>query len=212
MTAEVNSAAAACPHAAAAGATAADGSKKENCGFGSQMMHIAQHAAAGGAWEITGSIPSKSNPLSSDREVSSIPKSDFTPEHQSTTQSYWEYPSEDMYYKAMKRKGWSPEAEQMKTIVAIHNTVNEQSWREVLQWEAMDGAEATQPPKLKRFIGRPSDFSPKARLLNAIGWYVGVSLAILNSTLLTRTPIGRSCHSIATIGLSSARTARKCGT
>jgi cytochrome c heme-lyase len=36
----------------------------------------------------------------------------------------------------MKRKGWDPEAEQMKTIVAIHNTVNEQSWTEVLRWES----------------------------------------------------------------------------
>lgn len=203
MTAEVNSPAAACPHAGGA-SPASKKPSEESCGFGSQMMNIARHAAAGGEWEVTGSVRNAER-LSQDRQVSSIPKSDFTPMHQSSSNPYWEYPSEDMYFKAMQRKGWDPEATQMKTIVAIHNTVNEQSWREVLQWEAMhayvlmawslmrrwmllanvsfmllmssSGQQA--PPKLKKFIGRPKDFSPKARFLNLVGWYNLFSHAML---------------------------------
>lgn len=138
MTADVNAAAAAagCPHHADAKAT--DTSKKtdsktESCGFNSQMMAAAQHA---GGWSVSTDSATIESRLSKTRVVSSIPKSDYTPVHQQEAGGKWEYPSEEMYFKAMKRKGWDPEAEQMKTIVAIHNTVNEQSWLEVSKWEA----------------------------------------------------------------------------
>ncbi|TMW56791.1 hypothetical protein Poli38472_006801 [Pythium oligandrum] len=169
MTADVNAAAAACPHAAGANKPKKANGEDKSCGFGSQMMDIARHAANGGSWEVTGSDVDLPR-LSKDREVSSIPKSDFTPAHQTGSQNKWEYPSEEMYYKAMQRKGWDPEASQMKTIVAIHNSVNEQSWREVRKWESFHPA--SEEPKLKRFIGRPTDFSPKARLMNMLGWSV----------------------------------------
>lgn len=139
MTADVNAAAAAgCPHHVDAKTKATDTSKKtdskpESCGFNSQMMAAAQHA---GGWSVTTDSTTIESRLSKTRVVSSIPKSDYTPAHQQEVGGKWEYPSEEMYFKAMKRKGWDPEAEQMKTIVAIHNTVNEQSWLEVLKWEA----------------------------------------------------------------------------
>ena len=60
----------------------------------------------------------------------------------------------------------------MDTVVAIHNTVNERAWQHVLMWEALHKCECTQP-KLKKFQGRPSDYSPKARLLN---WLVSTGV------------------------------------
>lgn len=138
MTAEVNSVAAAdrCPvnhqgkgkHKPGSKSEAA---KDESCGFNAEMMRVAQHSAG---WTVNASAFDPR--LSKSRVVSSIPKGDFTPAHQSGATSHWEYPSEDMYFKAMQRKGWDPEAGQMKTIVAIHNTINEQSWQEVLKWES----------------------------------------------------------------------------
>ena len=41
------------------------------------------------------------------------------------------YPSEQMFYNAMKRKGWSPSEHDMQSVVAIHNGVNERAWSEV---------------------------------------------------------------------------------
>lgn len=53
----------------------------------------------------------------------------------------------------------------MGAIIAIHNTVNERAWREVLNWEKMHCKECDDP-SLKRFRGRPNDYSPKSRILN----------------------------------------------
>ncbi|TYZ69011.1 hypothetical protein PybrP1_011251 [[Pythium] brassicae (nom. inval.)] len=171
MTAEVNSAAAAvgCPHhAAAAKSQEPSGAKSDTpCGFSAQMMAAAQQTGdKSRGFRVHDSEPR----LSTARAVSSIPKSDFTPAHQSAAAGHWEYPSEEMYFRAMQRKGWDPDAEQMKTIVAIHNTVNEQSWNEVMKWEALHPSQA--PPKLKRFIGKPTEYSPKARMMNLFGWSV----------------------------------------
>jgi hypothetical protein len=34
-----------------------------------------------------------------------------------------------------------------------------------------DGSTRSQePPKLKRFMGKPTEYSPKARIMNALGW------------------------------------------
>lgn len=49
----------------------------------------------------------------------------------------WEYPSPQMFYNAMKRKGWKPEERDMSTVVAIHNQVNETAWRAVMEWERL---------------------------------------------------------------------------
>ncbi|KAF1323441.1 Cytochrome c1 heme lyase, partial [Globisporangium splendens] len=179
MTAEVNSAAAAagCPHhqphassSNAANAKTTSGATDKDdtaCGFSSQMMAAAQHA---GGWRVATDSAAVEAHLSQERVVSSIPKSDFTPAHQSGERNHWEYPSEAMYFNAMKRKGWDPEAEQMKTIVAIHNTVNEQSWAEVLRWESFHPSKDA--PRLKRFIGKPTEYSPKARAMHLLGWSV----------------------------------------
>jgi Cytochrome c/c1 heme lyase len=65
-----------------------------------------------------------------------LPGTDALPTHQQQAGSVWLYPSEQMFYNAMARKGWDPDEQDMRSIVKIHNTVNEQAWRLVLQYEA----------------------------------------------------------------------------
>jgi cytochrome c heme-lyase len=62
-------------------------------------------------------------------------------------------------------QGWQPEASDMKTVVGIHNSVNERAWSKVQTWEQLHCAEC-EFPRLKRFKGKPNELSPKARLLN----------------------------------------------
>ncbi len=45
----------------------------------------------------------------------------------------WKYPSPQMFYTAMKRKGWQPKEEDMDVVVAIHNTVNERVWHHIMR-------------------------------------------------------------------------------
>jgi len=93
-------------------------------------------------------------PLSIDRVQSSIPKSEG--------EEKWVYPSPQMFFNAMKRKGYEPQETDMNIIVAIHNEVNERCWRSVLQWESLHIRQCPDV-KLVRFRGRPDELTPKAR-------------------------------------------------
>lgn len=116
-------------------------------------------------------LPSQRVKLSTERQVSSILKSDFTPKHQPQGSEKWVYPSEQQYFNAMKAKGFNPQEQDVSIILAIHNAVNEQGWTQVLDWEKRyGGCSDAQPPRLKRFMGRPKDMSPKARLLWLMGY------------------------------------------
>ena len=77
--------------------------------------------------------------LPTDRAVSSIPKADFNPAHQDPTSQTWQYPSPQMFYNAMQRKGWKPQEDDMPLVVKIHNTVNERTWSQVMEWERLAG-------------------------------------------------------------------------
>ena len=139
--------------------------------------------------------PEQTVEFSITRTLSGIPKSDYTPSHQPHTQTQpavsasasasaslhdkWVYPSEQQYYNAMKKKGYNPPEKDIGAILAIHNHVNESSWEKILEWEAFRGENGTS--KLKRFEGRPTDLSPKARFMSFFGisppfdrhdWYV----------------------------------------
>lgn len=48
----------------------------------------------------------------------------------------WVYPSEKMFFEAMKRKGYDAREVDMKTVVPIHNAVNERAWQQIKEWEA----------------------------------------------------------------------------
>lgn len=105
--------------------------------------------------------------LSTSREVSSIPNVDVFPDHQIVTgeekKERWVYPSEQQYYNAIKKKGYVYEEAVIPTVLAIHNHVNEVGWGQVREWESLRG---NYKPKLKYFVGRPGDFTPKAYFLN----------------------------------------------
>lgn len=86
--------------------------------------------------------------LSAERETSSIPRtgsegsnSEHAPSTDAKSPGRWIYPSEEMFFNAMKRKEWDPKAEDMRTIVPIHNAVNERAWKEIQEWEAGRGSE-----------------------------------------------------------------------
>ncbi|KAL1629177.1 Cytochrome c1 heme lyase [Neofusicoccum ribis] len=98
--------------------------------------------------------------LRQEREVSSIPRA--VPGEQGTAATdagrksnggegearrdeatgNWVYPSEEMFFNAMKRKKFDPRVEDMRSIVPIHNAVNERAWREIKAWEQGRGAES----------------------------------------------------------------------
>lgn len=96
--------------------------------------------------------------LATDREVSSIPRAlpgVNTAGNESTKPANnekdtghdeksgnWIYPSEKMFFDAMKRKSYDPQETDMRTIVPIHNAVNERAWHEIKQWEKGRGADA----------------------------------------------------------------------
>ena len=114
----------------------------------------------------------QSGKLSKDRVSSSIPISERNkdlPEHQRGATGTWRYPSEQMFYNAIVRKGWTPEEGDMSNVISIHNAVNERCWEEVLKWERLHAGECD-CPKLLKFRGRPRDYSPKARFLNFLGF------------------------------------------
>lgn len=119
--------------------------------------------------------PGQRAPLPTDRVASSIPTVDAAdlPGHQAdgnTPPKTWLYPSPQMFFNAMRRKGWTPDEADMPSVVAIHNAVNERAWADVVAWEARAAGRKCGGPRLVRFEGRPRDVSPKARLLNMLGY------------------------------------------
>jgi cytochrome c heme-lyase len=111
--------------------------------------------------------PDQRLPLSTHRASSSIQRgeTDETPHHQQSAEasaaSNWVYPSEQQVFNAMKRKGWKGvEEESIPSFLQIHNSVNERSWRQLLEWES------TEDIQLVSFKGRPNDLTPKAWILS----------------------------------------------
>ena len=118
--------------------------------------------------------PGQTKILSTERVKSTIPKSDggtgksedssdvSSKNGDDTEDVVWEYPSPQMFYNAMKRKGYAPQETDMATVVQIHNAVNEQTWRQVMRWEQRY-CDTCPTPKLLKFQGRPKDLSPKVQ-------------------------------------------------
>ena len=102
-------------------------------------------------------------PLNTGRVKSPIPKGGTEDDDSNET---WTYPSEQMFFNALKRKGKGSDAEEedMSTIIAIHNNMNERTWNRVLEFEKTFHCADCPTPKLLKFIGRPHDLSLKARL------------------------------------------------
>ncbi|KAF9543016.1 Cytochrome c1 heme lyase [Mortierella hygrophila] len=139
-------------------------------------------------------IASQRRDLDTEREISSIPKAAnspdpygdskkkaagegssgsgsgaHAPDPDSDQGEVWIYPSEQMFFNAMKRKNWSPREEDMKFVVPIHNMVNEMAWKHILRWEKQM-ENTCGGPKLVKFEGKPKEITPKARIRSWMGY------------------------------------------
>ncbi|KAK8134149.1 cytochrome c-type heme lyase [Apiospora sp. TS-2023a] len=83
----------------------------------------------------------------------------------------WVYPSEKMFFEAMKRKGHDPQSADMRTVVPIHNAVNERAWAEIKKWEGpwVEGTSCG-GPRLHSFSGLSTKLSPRARFNTLLGY------------------------------------------
>ncbi|XP_068985327.1 holocytochrome c-type synthase [Bombus flavifrons] len=111
--------------------------------------------------------PDQPFPLPTERQVSSIPKAVGEGE-------FWVYPSQQMFWNAMLRKGWRWQKDDitpkdMDDIIKIHNANNELAWQEVLKWEALHARECC-TPKLRSFGGKAKQYSPRARIRYWLGY------------------------------------------
>ncbi|TQS33805.1 hypothetical protein Golomagni_05838 [Golovinomyces magnicellulatus] len=132
--------------------------------------------------------PNQKVKLPTSREESTIPKG--------TGDGTWEYPSPQQMYNALLRKGYSDtDVTAVESMVSVHNFLNEGAWAEIVGWEERfakglyhgwqvckrgeahvpeeldrkwDGKEVE--PSLLRFQGRPKDMTPKAAMLQVLGW------------------------------------------
>lgn len=83
----------------------------------------------------------------------------------------WVYPSEKMFFDAMKRKGYDARVADMKTVVPIHNAVNERAWKEILDWEKPYLADSKcGGPKLESFANKMDRMTPTARINTIFGY------------------------------------------
>ncbi|RYP69320.1 hypothetical protein DL770_008263 [Monosporascus sp. CRB-9-2] len=83
----------------------------------------------------------------------------------------WIYPSERMFFEAMRRKGHDPRAPDMRAVVPIHNAVNERAWAEIKAWEGpwVQGTSCS-GPRLDSFSGLAGRMSPRARVNGLLGY------------------------------------------
>ncbi|KAF1814515.1 cytochrome c and c1 heme-lyase [Eremomyces bilateralis CBS 781.70] len=131
---------------------------------------------------ILSQLPSPHPKLGSTREVSTIPRGESSPSQGSYPSNHeiesgidksgkWIYPSEKMFFDAMKRKEHDPRAEDMRAVVPIHNAVNERAWKEIIAWEKGQGAEnRCGGPKLLSFSGMSTQLTPRARFNTLLGY------------------------------------------
>jgi cytochrome c heme-lyase len=125
--------------------------------------------------------------LPTEREPSTIPKG--------TGDGNWEYPSPQQMYNALLRKGFTDtDATAVESMVSVHNFLNEGAWAEIVEWErrfsrglgngwemckrgeagSMAGSELgvnegeVPQPSLMRFMGRPTDMTPKAAMIQVM--------------------------------------------
>ncbi|KAL8708688.1 MAG: hypothetical protein Q9225_007568 [Loekoesia sp. 1 TL-2023] len=128
------------------------------------------------------------HPLGTARVTSTIPRADMapstttpdprslpSPEGSEQNSGNWIYPSEKMFFDAMKRKSFSPKEEDMSAIVPIHNAVNERAWSMIKEWESSSPRlkalnASCGGPKLRSFSGDASKLSPKARVMGWLGY------------------------------------------
>jgi cytochrome c heme-lyase len=159
-----------------------------------RLPPTARYSLDSGLWVLpdspTSQPPPSQSALDSQREISSIPRSLQTGQGKALNAAEraalpsnaekdtghdeasgnWIYPSQEMFFNAMKRKGHEAQAQDMSSVVPIHNAVNERAWAEIKKWEEGQGSEACGGPKLVSFAGDSKALTPKARWNNFIGY------------------------------------------
>ncbi|ORZ12732.1 cytochrome c/c1 heme lyase-domain-containing protein [Absidia repens] len=128
-----------------------EGCASDTMNTSNYMPHISQQA-----------LPDQKGHLGKHREISTIPRAN-------SEENLWVYPSEQMFFNAMRRKNWNPDESDMPVVVPIHNAVNEQAWQKILEWERLHVTECQQP-KLLKFQGKPKEITPKARIRSWLGY------------------------------------------
>ena len=112
--------------------------------------------------------PLQKESLSKERVQSNIPKG-------GASDQTWTYPSPQMFYNSLARKNklGNTEESEIESVVALHNNMNEKTWSKVVEWEAVLDPEGSEKggSKLLKFLGRPSDLSPKAWFKNKLFGY-----------------------------------------
>ncbi|TFB01821.1 hypothetical protein CCMA1212_006505 [Trichoderma ghanense] len=123
---------------------------------------------------ITSSIPrsfSTSEPSPMDHGASANPSNAEIESGADAASGNWVYPSEKMFFEAMKRKGYDAREVDMKTVVPIHNAVNERAWQQIKEWEApyLAGSKCS-GPKLASFANKSTRMTPTARINTILGY------------------------------------------
>jgi cytochrome c heme-lyase len=78
-----------------------------------------------------------------------------------------------MFSAALARKHFPVPPEDIPAMLAIHNSLNEQVWAEIMgRWESKYEGVCGERRRLKRFQGRPGVWSPLA-------WYYWVSRGVV---------------------------------
>ncbi|OTB09658.1 hypothetical protein M426DRAFT_50840 [Hypoxylon sp. CI-4A] len=135
--------------------------------------------------------PNQSQVLPTSREPSTIPRGDGD--------GNWEYPSPQQMYNALLRKGYTDtDVTAVESMVSVHNFLNEGAWAEIMDWEkrfsgglykgwrmcshgehnfdtmvkkyGYEKEVENLSPSLVRFQGRPKDMTPKAAMIQVMGW------------------------------------------
>lgn len=71
----------------------------------------------------------------------------------------------------MLRKGFnSTQTADMKTVVPIHNAVNEKAWAEIKEWEKPYEGDCGMGPMLYSFAGVKERMTPRARFNTLLGY------------------------------------------
>jgi cytochrome c heme-lyase len=117
------------------------------------------------------SCPAHNSPTSTNAEVVEVQGLDNSRETSSIPNQKnqkWIYPSERQFYTSLVRKKKEVDPKDLKTIIPVHNLINEQCWSEITKWEKLNGSGCV--PKLVRFEGNANTLTPKAFFNSFLGY------------------------------------------
>jgi cytochrome c heme-lyase len=82
---------------------------------------------------------------------------------------HWVNPSANQLFRALQRKNKPIEHADAMDVAQVHNMVTEESWKGVMQYEALHAGSCAQPT-LAKFQGMDGIYSAKARFSHLMGW------------------------------------------